>query len=106
SFCVGLFWNVRKTSLPPAKSIPSWNPLATIEMMPGMMITSEIRKKMFRRPMMSSRRLGAAAAGLAASSAAMPGRVSSATCDPQQPGGSGPAEVEHDGQQVVRDDDG
>src|SRR5436190_18696110 len=98
--------NCTVNSLPPWKSIPRRKPRVTIEMIPGTMISSETRKKMFRWLMMSSRRTGAAAACAAFwSAAASLGRLSSATGHPQHALRPRPAEVEHDREQVVRDDD-
>src|SRR5437016_826519 len=96
--------NFTVNSLPPWKSMPRRKPRVTIEMIPGTMISSETRKKMFRWLMMSSRRTGAAACA-AFSAAASLGRLSSATGHPQHVLRARPPEVEHDGQQVVRDDD-
>src|SRR6184192_4280097 len=59
STCASEGWLAKVTvnSVPPAKSIPSRNPLRHIEKMPGMMMSSEKAKKRFRRPMMLSRRI-------------------------------------------------
>src|SRR5262245_46573563 len=99
--------NLTVNSLPPWKSMPSRKPLVTIEMMPGMMISSEIPKKTLRWLMMSSlRTLVALAWPWAAWSAVTSlGRLSSATGHPQDALRARPAEVEHDREQVVRDDD-
>src|ERR1700730_15827701 len=45
----GLLTKLTVNSVPPAKSIPSLNPLWTMKKMPGMMISSENRKYQLRR---------------------------------------------------------
>src|SRR6266568_59415 len=73
STCVTFGWLAKLTvnSVPPAKSMPSRKCRVLIEMMPGMMISSEIRKNQLRRPTMSSRRtLGGAFSTFGAGSSA------------------------------------
>jgi hypothetical protein len=41
---LGWFWNMKKNSVPPWKSMPSRKPLKIMEKTPGMMTTSEIAK--------------------------------------------------------------
>src|SRR5437660_11521811 len=94
-----------KSSVPPWKSMPSRKPRVTIDTMPGTMMIREIRKKMFRRPTMSSRRAGRARCWTCSAATPSAGGLSSATLHSEHADAPRPAEVEHDRQQVVRDDD-
>src|SRR5258708_20969932 len=114
---VGWSANVTVNSVPPAKSMPSRKPWVAIEMMPGMMITSESRKNELRLPMTLRRRVrgsggssatavftGSAGTMSAAWASAVMSDVSD-TVDPQQEWLSHAACRQHDGEKVVRHDD-
>src|SRR5690349_16840795 len=131
----GWFAKLTVNSVPPAKSMPSRKCLVLIEMMPGMMISSEIRKNQLRRPTMSRRRtlggafstFGSGSSALASSSSgsSSPGSsassssassagsavtsdlssAGSSTVDSKKRGASEAGRRQHDRQQVVGDDD-
>ena len=102
--------------------MPSAKCLVAIETMPGMMISSEIAKKMLRRPMTFRRRTRGSAEGAGAGAAAgsdsdAPSATMSAFCSfaltsdssdtiySEQRRSPEPARGQHDRQQVVGDDD-
>src|SRR5487761_366279 len=101
-------------SVPPAKSMPRRKPPPgrAIEMMPGMMMIREIRKKRLRRLTMSSFRMRGSRGGGSAltgsettSSGGSSSSGDSSTIHPKEARPPECAGVEDDRQQVVGDDD-
>src|ERR1700751_6060422 len=115
---VGLPLKLAVISVPPWKSIPSKKWLCHIEMIPGVITSSEIAKKMLRRPIKLNFRIRGSATGATTaacwtlpSSTMCPTRScgvtsgSSDTVYSEQTRAPEPAARQHDGEQVVGHDD-
>src|SRR5215467_1762857 len=106
-------------SVPPAKSIPRAKCFVAIEMMPGTMMISDSAKNQLRLPIRLRRRggFGSDAGARTSASCDLACWTISATCSSAETSDSSdtihpehartpePAACEHDGEQVVSDDD-